>query len=206
MLKFGAPPPVGVAGEREYLDIAFVCQVPGWLVRLNEELPPGLALRREVVIGGQSPASIDQVVQRFDDRAVLPPAASGGPEPDQVAAAVDAFLASASWPCLRRRPKGDIEIDARALVPAGGLGLIHEPAGGEAPELRFTLLRGDGGTVLPVHDFLAALLGEALPEPRHCAITRTGCYGRHSDGRWLTPVEEVEETSLRFWLGRHLVG
>jgi hypothetical protein len=63
-----------------------------------------------------------------------------------------------------------------------------------------TLLRGDGGVILPVHDFLAALLGEALAEPRHSAIVRTGCFGRHPDGRWLSPVEEVGETSLRTWL------
>ena len=101
--------------------------------------------------------------------------------------------------------KGDIEIDARPLVPAGGLGLSEDTTG-EGPVLHVTLLRGEGGISLPVHDFLAALLGDALAEPRHCAVVRTGCYGRHEDGRWLTPVEEVGETRLRYWLGRHLVG
>ena len=130
LLKFGPPLPVGVAGLRESLDIAFECQVPGWVERLNRELPAGLVFRRAVVVGGQTPASIDQLVQRFDYRVTLPPPAWGGPSAAAVAAAVDAFLASSSWPCLRRRPKGDLEIDARPLVPAGGLGLTTDPRTG----------------------------------------------------------------------------
>ena len=75
-----------------------------------------------------------------------------------------------------------------------------------AAVLRFSLLRSETGATLPVHDFLAALLGEALPVPGHCVITRTGIRGRHTDGRWMSPIEEVGETSLRYWFGRHLVG
>jgi radical SAM-linked protein len=204
LLRFGPPLPVGVAGERECLDIAFAGQVPGWVERLNAELPAGLRFGRAVVVGGQAPPAIDQALVRFDYRVVLPPPAWGGPDRAAVAAAVDAFLASRTWPCLRRRPKGDLEVDARALVPAGGLGLIDDPTDGDAPVLRFTLMRGDGGVILPVHDFLAALLGEALAEPRHSAIVRTGCFGRHPDGRWLSPVEEVGETGLRLWFARQL--
>ncbi len=204
LLRFGPPLPVGVAGERECLDIAFEGQVPGWVDQLNAELPPELKFRRAVVVGGQAPAAIDQVVQRFDYRVTLPPAAWGCPDAGEVSAAIDAFLASECWPCVRRRAKGDIEIDARALVPTGGLGLTEDPAGVDGPVLRVTILRGDGGVILPVHDFLAALLGEALAEPRYSAIVRTGIHGRHSDGRWLSPVEEVGETGLRTWLARQL--
>jgi hypothetical protein len=123
-----------------------------------------------------------------------------------VAAAVDAFTASESWPCIRRRPKGDIEIDARTLVTAGGIGLINETEAGMGTGLRLSLLRSETRAMLPVHDFLTALLGEALPEPGYCSITRTGCYGRHTDGRWLSPIEEVGEASLRYWMGRHMIG
>lgn len=205
LLKFGPPLPVGIAGLRESLDMAFEGQVPGWSEALNAELPAGIRMRRTVVVGGQNPTSIDKAVRRFDYEVNLPSPADGGPEGAAVAAALDAFAAAEQWPCLRRRPKGDIEIDARPLVPAGGLGLVKDAAGGGAT-LRVTLLRGEGGMILPVHDFMAALLGEALPEPRYGRVTRTGCYGLHDDGRWLTPVEEVGETSLRYWLGRHLVG
>jgi len=205
LLKFGPPLPVGIAGRRESCDLAFDGQVPGWVGQLNAELPAGIRIRQAVVIGGQNPSSIDKMVQRFDYEVLLPPAAAGGPPPAAVAAAVDAFVAAGSWLCLRRRPKGDLEIDARPLVPAGGIGLMKDAAGGSTV-LRVTIMRGESGVILPVHDFLAALLGDALPEPRHCQVTREGCYGLHDDGRWLTPVEEVGETSLHFWLGRHLVG
>ena len=89
-------------------------------------------------------------------------------------------------------------------MSAGGLGLLEETADGFAARLRFSLLRSETGATLPVHDFLTALLGEALPEPGYCATTRTGYFGRHTDGRWLSPIEEVGESSLRYWTGQHL--
>jgi hypothetical protein len=123
-----------------------------------------------------------------------------------VSAAVDAFLTSKEWLYLRKRPKGDIELDARKLVSFCEYGASNTTEAGEGPALRFSLLRSESGASLPVHDFLTALLGDALPEPGHCAITRTGYYGRHSDGRWLSPIEEVGESSLHYWMGRHMIG
>ena len=180
--------------------------MPGWVEQLNRELPAGLVFRRAVVVGGQAPAAIDQMVQRFDYRVALPPPAWGGPPAAAVAAAVDAFLASASWPCLRRRAKGDLELDARPLVP-DRRPRAREPIlrTGDAPVLRFTLMRNDGGGILPVHDFLAALLRRRrCPSRGYCAVTRTGLLRPSPDGRWLSPVEEVGETGLRVWLGQHL--
>lgn len=203
MLKFGPPLPVGVAGERECLDIAFDHQAPDWVERLNRELPPGLRLGRAVVIGAQTPPSIDQAASRFDYRVRLPGVHEGGPTVEAAAAAVDAFLASPSRLVVRRRPKGDIEIDARALVPDGGLGLARAGGQDPEPELRLSLLRSETGAGLPVHEFLACLFGQALPDAGLCVVTRTGYSGLHRDGRWLSPLEEVGETGLRFWMGRH---
>lgn len=202
MLKFGPPLPVGVAGERECLDIAFDHQVPGWTERLNRELPPGLRLGRAVVVGAQTPPSIDQAVSRFDYRVRLPGVEEGGLAAEAAAAAVDAFLASADRLVVRKRPKGDLEIDARALVPDGGLGLARADGHDTVLELRISLLRSDSGAGLPVHEFLACLFGQALPDPGLCAVTRTGYAGHHRDGRWLSPIEEVGETGLRFWMER----
>jgi radical SAM family uncharacterized protein/radical SAM-linked protein len=204
LLKFGPPLPVGVVGLRECLDIAMEHQVPGWADEVNRTLPAGLRIHRSVVVGGQSPQSIDQSIGRFDYRVDLPGTADGGPAPTQVAAALDAFLASKSWPVTKKRPKGDLQIDARALVPAKAVGLATDTADGYATRLRFSLLRSETGATLSVQDFLTALLGEALPEPGYCAVTRTGYYGRHADGRWLSPVEEVGESGLRYWMGQHL--
>jgi len=206
ILKYGPPLPVGVAGVRECLDIALEHQVPGWTAELNRTLPEGLHFGRDIVIGAQTPPAIDQAVVRFDYRVELPGESDGGPARGEVAAALDAFRASATWPCLRRRPKGDIELDARALVPTGGLGLLPDPTEDGGAVLQLTLLRSETGAILPVNEFLTALLGEALPDARTCAVTRTGYYGRHTDGRWLSPFEEVGESSLRWWLGRHMIG
>jgi len=72
--------------------------------------------------------------------------------------------------------------------------------------MKLTLLRSESGASLSIHDFLTVLFGDALPETGHCSITRTGYFGRHTDGRWITPLEEVGETSHRYWLGRHMIG
>ncbi len=204
LLKFGPPLPVGVVGMRECLDIAMEHQVPGWIDKINRTLPAGLKILRSVVVGGQTPQSIDHAVTRFDYRVDLPGSDDGGPAPEVVAAALDAFMASETWPIIKKRPKGDIEIDARSLVHTGGIGLENTPADGYATRLRFSLMRSGTGATLSVHDFLTALLGEALPEPGYCATVRTGYYGRHIDGRWLSPIEEVGESSHRYWMGRHM--
>ncbi len=203
LLKFGPPLPVGVVGMRENLDIAFECQVPGLVDVLNQTLPKGLKLLQERVIGGQAPRSIDQIIQRFDYRAQLPGPRDGGPEQAVVAAAIDEFLAFSSLVVTRSRPKGDIEVDVRAMVPSGCLALESELAADGGSVLRFTLKRSGTGATIPVHDFLAALLGEALADARQSLVTRTGYFGRNNHGRLITPLQEVGETSRRFWLGKH---
>ena len=206
LMKFGPPLPVGVVGLREILDLVFECQVPGLAVALNRALPEGLRIHSATVVGGQSPRSIDQIVERFDYRVELPSPRDGGPDRAMVASAIDAFLASDSWLCVKRRPKGDIEIDARKMIASSVIGLLDETATDGGCVMKFSLLRSESGASLSVHDFLTALFGDALPEPGHCAISRTGYFGRHTDGRWITPLEEVGETSHSFWLGRHMIG
>jgi radical SAM-linked protein len=206
MIKFGPPLPVGVVGLRENLDIAFECQVPGLAESLNRTLPEGLIIQQERVIGGQAPKSIDQIIERFDYRAQLPGPGEGGPERETVAAAIDEFLAQSSMVVTRHRPKGDIEVDVRAMVPSGCLALDPETTDDGASVLGFTLERSGTGATMPVHDFLAALLGEALADARQSLVTRTGYFGRNNHGRLITPLQEVGETSRRFWLGKHFIG
>ncbi len=206
LLKFGPPLPVGQQGLRECLDLAFTHACPGWHEALGSCMPRGLEIRRQMKVGSQTPASIDQGVTRFDFRVVLPAPVDGGPTADAVAGKVARFLAAEAWPYVRRRPKGDVKFDIRALVFQGALEMEDEPAPDGGACLRFALLRGETGAVMPVEEFLAAVLGELLPEPRLSRITRTGYFGRHNDGRWLSPLEEVGESNLRTWLGCHFEG
>ncbi|MGD9548967.1 MAG: TIGR03936 family radical SAM-associated protein [Candidatus Krumholzibacteriia bacterium] len=205
LLKFGPPVPVGVVGLRECLDLALNHEHPGWDEELNRVLPEGLRVLGQAMVGSRTPVSIDQSVSRFDFRAVLPAPHEGGPDRETVAARVRGFNASETWPFTRKRPKGDLEFDARRMIHRGRVEVLDEAEDG-ATVLGFALLRSETGAIMPVVDFLAALLGEALPEPGHCLITRTGMFGLQNDGRWLSPLEEVDEINLRYWLSRHLAG
>ena len=202
LLKFGPPLPVGVSGRCELLDVAFRGETSGWERTLNRTLPPGLRILRSVVIGATVPRSIDQGIERLDYRIELPPPSAQGPARSEVVACCERFLASEHWPYARRRPKGDVEVDARALVPDGGLTVVT--TAGPGTILQISLLQDAGGASLPVHDFLAAVCGDLLPAPQLCWIQRTGCYGLTTDGRWQTPFEEVGVHGRRFWLRRKI--
>jgi radical SAM-linked protein len=208
LLRFGPPLPVGVAGAHEFCDIAFTGQVAGWERTLNACLPAGLKILRSIVSGTSVPRSIDQATERLEYRVVLPPVGEGGPEAPFVRERVAAFLESARGPTVRRRPKGDIEVDARPLVPPGGLevqdGFTAVARGSAGTELGVLLMHDTGKPGLPVQEFLAALLGDALPEPQLSMIERTGCYGRGPAGQWRTPFEEVGESHRSFWLRKRL--
>ncbi len=205
LLKFGPPLPLGVEGEAEVLDLALERQVPDWPRRLNAALPPGVRILDAVPIGANPLEAIESSVARFDYVAHLPAPADGGPAPAQVRERVAAFLAAPRWPFVRRRPKGDLELDVRPAVPAGGLqaSAAAEGAGGGAV-LRFTLQREAGAAGLSPLDLLAALCGDLLPEPRLCRVTRTGMRGRAGAGPWLTPLEGAGEANRRLWLRKRL--
>jgi len=205
LVKFGPPLPVGVAGEREVMDLALQWVQPGWERRLAAVLPAGLALVRGVVVGSITPPSIDERAERLDYRVIPPAPAAGGPTAAAVRAAVDAFLAAEEWPWVRRRQgKPDLELDARRLVHDGGLGGAAGRDDGSPPILHLSLVRDAEGVGLPVHEFLAALFGAALPEPRWCTVTRTGLWGRDETGRWLSPFEEILIAQQRTWLRAYL--
>ncbi|PJA74045.1 B12-binding domain-containing radical SAM protein [bacterium CG_4_9_14_3_um_filter_65_15] len=205
LLKFGPPLPLGHEGLRECMDLALTHACPGWDDDLNRTLPAGLRIGRTLMVGSQNPASIDQVVVRFSYRVEIP-GGDEGPDRGQIAAKVGEFLDAPTWPYVRHRPKGDVNMDIRALVPAGALVLEDDPGANGSAVLRLSLLRTRTGAVLPVNEFLAALLGDLLPESRFCRVVRTGYHGRHHEGRWYSPLEEVGESNLRYWLGRHING
>jgi len=202
LLKFGPPLAVGISGEQETLDVALECVWPSLQADLNNNSIPGFVVKRCVLIGSSTPASIDQHVERFDYLVSFPSSADGGPVEQKVRDAIACFLQAENWPYVRHRPKGDTTIDVRKLVQPDDLSIVNDPnsktSGGYC--LKVSIRRGAAGKGLPIHDFLASLCGAALYEPRHCLIRRTGCLGRDKTGRWLTPIEEVGESSMRFWL------
>ena len=205
LVKFGPPLPVGVRGEREVLDIAFQWAEPGWEDRLAAVLPDGLNVVRGITVGSITPPSIDARAERFDFRVVLPAPDAGGPTPEAAQAAVDTFLDSGQWPWTRKRTgKPDVELDVRKIVPTGGLVLNVNPDGPAPLTLDLSLIRGVKGAGLPVHEFLSALFGADLPEPRWCQATRTGIFGRDDVGRWFSPFEEILIGRRRTWLQAHL--
>jgi radical SAM-linked protein len=204
LVKYGPPLALGVTGEREVLDLAFEWIEPGWEGRLRAALPAGLDLVRAVTVGSVTPPSIDARAGRFDYRVALPPPDGGGPDADTAAAAVRRFLAAESWPWVRTRPgKPDVTVDARALVPEDGLGWAEASTPDARPTLHLSLLRREGAG-LPVHEFLAALFGADLAEPRWCAVTRIALRGRDDAGRWLTPFEEITRRRRSYWFQAHL--
>jgi len=218
LLKFGPPLPVGISGERELFDIALVGETPRWEERCNAALPAGLRIRRSVVVGASVPRSIDQGATRFDYEVILPASGNVDLTFATLTTRVERFLASDSWPYIRHRPKGDVEIDARALVPTGGLAVepvtddqAGSESGGAAPDqnpgglrLRLSLLRTAGESSLPIHDFLTALCGSALSDSRLCQIRRTGYFGVSRSGLYRTPLEEVGDNNRRFWLRKRI--
>jgi radical SAM-linked protein len=203
LVKYGPPLPVGVAGEREVLDLALAWRPAGWESALRKALPEGLTLRRAVMVGSITPPSIDGLAGRFDYRVQLPAPVDGGPDRDRAGAAIARFLAATTWPWTRSRPgKNDVDVDARGLVADDGVRL-DEPSEAEPVTLRLSLLRPDGAG-LSVHEFLSALFGADLPEPRWCAIVRTEILGRDEAGRWVTPFEQVATRRRSAWMQARL--
>jgi radical SAM-linked protein len=205
LVKFGPPLSVGVAGERELLDLAFLQVEQGWERRLAAVLPAGIAAVRGIVVGSSTPPSIDADVERCDYRIELPAPGEGGLAAAAARRAVTEFLAAARRPWTRQRPdRPDAEVDVRRLVLAEGLTWLDEPEEDRPGTLRLRLRHDTEGGGLPVTEVLAAIFGAALPEPRWCAITRTGLFGRDPRGRWQSPFERIQVERRQAWLRAHL--
>ncbi len=205
LVKFGPPLPVGVEGDAELLDLALTRSVPGWRDELNAQLPSGLCLMQSVEVGPVLPGAIEKDVDRYDYAAELPSPGDGGPEPATLRREIAAFLDAGSRLHLRRRPKGDIEIDVRPLLCGDRL-VLSETAGPDrgGAVLHFSLRRRPGEAGLSAFEFLAALCGDELPEPRLARVRRTALLARRDDGGWTSPLARIRDLNLRHWLRAHL--
>ena len=81
---------------------------------------------------------------------------------------------------------------------------VQPPDGATPPALHLSLVRDAEGAGLPVHEFLAALCGADLPEPRWCAVTRTSILGRDENDGWLSAFEEIQALRRRVWFEAHM--
>ncbi len=205
LLKFGPPLPLGVEGDSEMLDMAFSRYVPGWVEILNGHLPAGVRILRSVEVGPVLPGTIDKDVDRYDYSAVLPSPDDGGPGLTDLRRLVAEFLGETTRTYLRRRPKGDLEVDVRPLLCGDRLSVSETPCpqtGGAV--LDFSLRRRTGEAGLPAYDFLAALCGDLLPEPRLARVRRTALLARRKDEGWMSPLARIRELNLRLWLRKHM--
>jgi len=199
-LRFGPPLPVGVSGDLELMDIAFTGREPDWIPAVNAELPAGVRILRTEMVGPLPPPAVEKNSLRFDFLAELPAPSTGGPDLGVVTARIESLLAAAEWPAVRRRPKGDIELDARSLLCDDMIEAAATPSGDGAAAIRFSLRRDPGNTGLSALEFLAALLGDTLSDLAWCRIRRLALKTRLPDGSWVSPLEAVSETNRRLWL------
>ena len=204
LVKFGPPLPLGVEGDAELMDLALTRAVPGWEAALNAQLPAGVRVLHSVEVGPVLPGAIEKDVDRYDYSAELP-LPYGGPGPDALRRLCAEFLDADARIHLRRRPKGDVEIDVRPLLEGDRLTVSETPgpdAGGAV--LEFSLRRRSGEAGLSAFEFLAALCGDELPEPRLARVRRTALLARRDDGGWMSPLARIRDLNLRLWLREHL--
>jgi uncharacterized protein DUF2344 len=204
LIKFGPPLPVGIEGEHELLDLCLTHLQNGWVRNLDGHMPPGVRIHRAEMVGVSAPEAIDRSVDRMDYRIVLPTVAEGGPQEEIVAPLVAAFLEQSTYIHLRRRPKGDVEIDVRPMVADDGLKVIENAGDGHGPVLALSLSWRADKPGLPVMEFIAALFGDALVEPRHSRVRRTDMLMQSDDATWVSPLERIREQNTKRWLRKHL--
>jgi radical SAM family uncharacterized protein/radical SAM-linked protein len=149
-LSFGAALPVGCSSEDEYVDVDLTERLePGALVaRFAAQLPDGLEPLAAAELPRTAP-SIDAdtvgVVWEVDVATLDRP-----PAPAALADAVTRFADVATFPVLKRTPKGERTVDARRLVAR------LEATG--PTQLRLELAQGTEGGLKPSL-FVGALLG-----------------------------------------------
>ena len=112
-LVFGAPLPIGVVGEAEWLDLFLTERMPRWRVReaLEPVVPAGWRVRDLADIWLSEP-SLTGAVAAADHRISL----ALGPTAAQVRAAARALLAADRLPRQREKGSGTVPYDLRTLL------------------------------------------------------------------------------------------
>jgi radical SAM-linked protein len=152
-ISFGAPLPVGVAAEREYIDVVLTERWPTWRLRdaLHGRLPPGWRIvdLHDVWLAGPPLAGR---VAAADYRVTL----ADPVDPGRLAAAAHDVLAARRLPRSRQKGAGAVEYDLRPLL----IDLRLRDAGPPVVITMRTLFHPELGTGRP--EEVVAALGERL--------------------------------------------
>ena len=154
--------PLGIAGEREILDVVLSTRLPIVDVRglVRAGLPPGVQLvdLHDIWVGAPSASA---VVVSADYRVQV-----SGVAPSALQLAAEALLAASSLPCERRREKKTQAFDLRPLILSIAVTAALPPAGagseGQTALLR-TRLRHRPDAVGRAEDLVAALTAPPAP-------------------------------------------
>lgn len=158
VLSFAAPLAVGIAGEREVMEVPLekAMGTEEFLSRLNAALPPelvGIAVRQVDDLHPSPMATLFAAEYRI----------TPGESAEEIKQAAGAFLALDTFMAQHRTKSGEKQIDLRPLV----FNLLIKPEG-----IHAVLSLNQGGTCKP--DLLIAVLASLrqIPVPP-CRVTRT---------------------------------
>ena len=158
-MSFGPALPVGVEGDREYLDfltrVQYECTELSLL--LSRELPETFPVHEVRELAKDAPA-IEQEIDQYWYEIFLPDGMAG-----EVAQRMKDKLAGGSWPIVRHADHGVRELDAGPYIVS-----VEETAVPGHPAIALILASREGRTVKPT-ELLSSLLGEISPGTR---ITR----------------------------------
>ncbi|MDK2888782.1 MAG: hypothetical protein PWP72_1660 [Thermoanaerobacter sp.] len=170
--SLGAPLPVGVKGEREYLDLELVTALPEDEIkgRLNEQLPGGLEVTRVWSIPEDAPAlmaTLEKATYRVDLRLVR------AITPEDLRKIIDGLLALPEIIITRR--SGDKKEKTLDIRP--GIHALSGRVEGDRVTLEMCLAVGSRATVRPeeVVQVLAERFGLPVADEQP-GVSRTGLY------------------------------
>jgi radical SAM-linked protein len=191
--SFGPPLPLGMTSTAEFLDVAFVKEVPESFVRsLNESLPEGLAVMASAPIRSE-PASLSSAIQIARYEVSFPDAL------------INRFLDGMPFDTLRARLEDRVvaALAATSVTITKGRGDDRKTFNARPSLLRAEVVRDDGGRPalslgLTLHRpdsarpelWTAALLDWADVDERLLRVHRSGLYIPGRQG-WLDPLDVV---------------
>lgn len=181
-LAFASALAVGVTSDREYMDLELVQPLAPALCarRLNACLPAGIRVKRAGLLPEGAPSLMSQVNRAaYRVQLQLPAAAA------RQGAAL--FQEAPQVPYVKRSPKGERHIDAKAYVPQA-LAVAEGPAAG--CELVFSIRITPTGSMKPIEvvEAVGALLGQGEAWVANATVHRLGLYVDDAQGREQTPL------------------